>query len=1045
MAVHKLIKTSSGKTAAGRPHIRARALFNYIFDLRSNLEIGPKCVYHEARGFLLGDDGFSPLPLLLEFAGLASIVSRSSDPISHHVLSFATNTLDPSLFPEIVAMAHRAFDAEGLHFLAAGHGNTDHTHIHVAINRYDPAIGRMRLLEKGFTRRVGARLCAEIETRFGLPPEEKPSTYLLNGAVVFSDLALRRRSAVPDGFPHTGATSLAGTIRTLIAPVLSGTTPASALHDTLAAGGIVVSEGVRGFSLTDQIAPAVRVAASSVHRDLPALLRSGAGSAATALRLPDASGAPDEEALDEASDVARQHAVIASAVSAALSEEARPDYYRISQTIRPFRSVPASLRVRAEAAVDAILAALPDDAAAEWSGLRYRLTYKRATPSGGSVRYVMDLARGAEPILRRADLLDLRDALVNVVVAAAEVTLTLLPPEAAEDRLIRLQLPVAAIARLEARGLRPTIAIGSGSTALALICIPPLPASACAAVERTLRTVVQETGAEPQQGEVSLTLPSGWVRDQIDIADGQSERPDVPLLLTTAPATPGSFAGPLGDWLRSRVTAFSRMFAPLRQTLQHARASEPLAAAAERLRGAVASVTPTSETSLDPGSPKTEPIPGSPATALALRPLARRPRRADRGSPRAPLDGGSPDGTLQRDHRRERSARRDDHGRGYDAEVHARHAAAASSGYSGAEAGHAGGSRDDATLRASGPDDRRSVHPTAEQLTLARHIRAAVPIAIAQGGTFKPEFKAARVLLKLPRLKAIAVIGVERCVIAVQDVLAGDAIRAIQIDLARRLGMSVQIQLFPPAPPAGLQPGSAVPGAGRPAPGAHAPRDTYASDPHAPDPQAFNRTGPITRKEAPADQVGPNSVAPGTHKEPSPPAVPVARPRQPASSGSPQPGSPQHRTPQSLHSSRAVPAAPPAQKAGVESTPPAPTSASMTELVVLCADDPQGLSRAGDLYPSAQCITLAALEEDVITVSLPRTLTRITFLFEEAPDHALWLRRCEAEDLLFDLLAAQRQDRGADQNAEVTIFDRDLTGEDVIAPEDPGAEHGPGF
>lgn len=95
MAVHKLIKTSSGKTTAGRAHIRARALFNYIFDLRSNLEIGPKCVYHEARGFLLGDDGFSPLPLLLEFAGLASIVSRSSDPISHHVLSFATNTVHP--------------------------------------------------------------------------------------------------------------------------------------------------------------------------------------------------------------------------------------------------------------------------------------------------------------------------------------------------------------------------------------------------------------------------------------------------------------------------------------------------------------------------------------------------------------------------------------------------------------------------------------------------------------------------------------------------------------------------------------------------------------------------------------------------------------------------------------------------------------------------------------------------------------------------------------------------------------------------------------
>jgi len=117
----------------------------------------------------------------------------------------------------------------------------------------------------------------------------------------------------------------------------------------------------------------------------------------------------------------------------------------------------------------------------------------------------------------------------------------------------------------------------------------------------------------------------------------------------------------------------------------------------------------------------------------------------------------------------------------------------------------------------------------------------------------------------------------------------------------------------------------------------------------------------------------------------------------------------------------------------------------MTELVVLCADDPQGLSRARDLYPSAQCITLAALEEDVVAVSLPRTLRRMIFLFEEAPDHALWLRRCEAEDRLFDLLAAQRQDRGADQTAEVTIFDRDLTGEDVIAPEDPGAEHGPGF
>ena len=117
----------------------------------------------------------------------------------------------------------------------------------------------------------------------------------------------------------------------------------------------------------------------------------------------------------------------------------------------------------------------------------------------------------------------------------------------------------------------------------------------------------------------------------------------------------------------------------------------------------------------------------------------------------------------------------------------------------------------------------------------------------------------------------------------------------------------------------------------------------------------------------------------------------------------------------------------------------------MTELVVLCADDPQDLSRARNLYPSAQCITLAALEEDVGAVSLPRTLRRMIFLFEEAPDHVLCQRRCEAEDRLFDLRAAQRQDRGADQNAEVKIFDRDLAGEDVIAPDDPGAGRGPGF
>jgi hypothetical protein len=116
-----------------------------------------------------------------------------------------------------------------------------------------------------------------------------------------------------------------------------------------------------------------------------------------------------------------------------------------------------------------------------------------------------------------------------------------------------------------------------------------------------------------------------------------------------------------------------------------------------------------------------------------------------------------------------------------------------------------------------------------------------------------------------------------------------------------------------------------------------------------------------------------------------------------------------------------------------------------TEFVVLCANDPQGLSRARDLYPSAHCITLAALEEDVGAVSLPGTLTRITFLFEEAPDHALWQRRCEAEDRLFDLLAAQRYATGAKPHGRVTIFDLDLSGEAVIAPEDPGAAPGQGF
>ncbi|MCB1822455.1 MAG: relaxase/mobilization nuclease domain-containing protein, partial [Candidatus Competibacteraceae bacterium] len=105
-----------------------------------------KCIYAGARGVFTTTRADQKLEML----GLAYQAVRSPDPISHYVLSWrAGEQPTPAQVEEAVQLfldelglaTHQAF--YGLH------GDTDHRHLHLMINRVHPATRELRLPNKG--------------------------------------------------------------------------------------------------------------------------------------------------------------------------------------------------------------------------------------------------------------------------------------------------------------------------------------------------------------------------------------------------------------------------------------------------------------------------------------------------------------------------------------------------------------------------------------------------------------------------------------------------------------------------------------------------------------------------------------------------------------------------------------------------------------------------------------------------------------------------------------------------------------------------------
>lgn len=113
---------------------------------RSARRTQEKCIYAGARGVFTTTRADQKVEML----ALAHQAVRSQDPISHYVLSWRAGEQPTSaqveeavqlFLDELGLSTHQAF--YGLH------GDTDHRHLHLMINRVHPATRKLRLPNKG--------------------------------------------------------------------------------------------------------------------------------------------------------------------------------------------------------------------------------------------------------------------------------------------------------------------------------------------------------------------------------------------------------------------------------------------------------------------------------------------------------------------------------------------------------------------------------------------------------------------------------------------------------------------------------------------------------------------------------------------------------------------------------------------------------------------------------------------------------------------------------------------------------------------------------
>jgi hypothetical protein len=212
---------------------------------------------------------------LLEVQNVQVRNLRVKDKTYHLILSFREASLEP---PRLEAIEDRACAALGFgehQRLSVVHHDTDHLHVHIAINRIHPTTGRGH--SPAFSKLTLDRLCVELETELGLEPdrhrarERAPRAQVPDAPAesVRAELVQATgpsRTRVHDMEAVSGIESLGGWIQRTCADELRSCDSWARLHDVAGRHGLSLKLRGAGLAFVDESGQGVR--ASKVDRSL---------------------------------------------------------------------------------------------------------------------------------------------------------------------------------------------------------------------------------------------------------------------------------------------------------------------------------------------------------------------------------------------------------------------------------------------------------------------------------------------------------------------------------------------------------------------------------------------------------------------------------------------------------------------------------------------------------------------------------------------------------------------------------------------------------
>ena len=243
MIVKKVPNPKGGGSKSGR----VGGLVNYIAALEVSNGIdhshgakNEKCVHFETANFV----SENLQTQIKEMAALATSNVKSKDPIDHWMLSWRSDE-KPTVAQarEAVQIFMKHMKLQG-HQVAWGlHGDTDNTHIHIAVNRISPITGKCVEINNRFGYAEAHKALAKIEHAQGWKPAEGALFEVQNGKVVAKTKAPKEQDTKPikqsvaDKELQTGEKSVLRICQEQAAPIIKSAKSWAELHANLAAEG----------------------------------------------------------------------------------------------------------------------------------------------------------------------------------------------------------------------------------------------------------------------------------------------------------------------------------------------------------------------------------------------------------------------------------------------------------------------------------------------------------------------------------------------------------------------------------------------------------------------------------------------------------------------------------------------------------------------------------------------------------------------------------------------------------------------------------------